>query len=218
MSIPCICVSARFARTHMRDCPLGFASLNTANTQPLTNPRMPCRTRRTIRKLTCWSPDEWTRIEAAVPVAGMPALRFVRESALARADALRGVSPPAPPAPTPAPRTPPVPRPPERTAGDELVHQLARVLNNLNQLHRVAEIDGDDVSARLVVAVIYTTERAMAVAPERAAAATMLLYELVPAGTALNDVARSANGAEQLPPDAEEVLARVFVAVSRFLR
>jgi hypothetical protein len=182
---------------------------------------MSCRTRRTIRKLTCWSPDEWTRIEAAVPVAGMPALRFVREAALARADALRGVSPPAPlapPAPTPAPRTPPVPRPPERTAGDELVHQLGRVLNNLNQLHRVAEIDGDDDGVQLIAAVIYTTERAMAVAPERAAAATMLLYELVPAGTALNDVARSANGDEQLPPDAGEVLTRVFVAVSRFLR
>ena len=200
--------------------PLGFASLNTATDTP-DQTAMPRATRRTIRKLTCWRPAEWARIEEAVSTAGVPALRFVREAALEKANALRAGSPP-PASPTPAAPTPP-PRPPSaqhrraRTAGDELVHQLGRVLNNLNQLHRIAEIDGDTDGAQLVDAVIDTANMAIVAAPDRAAA-TMLLAELVPAGTVLNDLARSANGADQLPPDAGDVLVRVFTVVSRFLR
>jgi hypothetical protein len=181
--------------------------------------QMPRTTRRTIRKLTCWHPGEWARIEEAVSTAGVPALRFVREAALEKADGLRGGSPPpAPPTPTLAPLTPPARHRRAQTAGDELVHQLGRVLNNLNQLHRIAEIDGDAKGARLVDAVIDIANRATVAAPDRAAAATMLLAELVPAGTALNDLARSANGADQLPPDTPDVLARVFAIVSSFLR
>lgn len=181
---------------------------------------MPRTTRRTIRKLTCWHPAEWARIEDAVSTAGVPALRFVREAALEKADDLRGDSPPPapPPTPTPAPLTLPARHQRAQTAADELLHQLGRVLNNLNQLHRIAEIDGDAKGARLVDAVIDIATKATVAAPDRAAAATMLLAELVPAGTALNDLARSANGADQLPPDAADVLARVFVVVRSFLR
>jgi hypothetical protein len=178
---------------------------------------MPRRTRRTIRKLTCWSPDEWTRIEEAISTAGVPALRFVREAALEKADAILGGAPPPPTQPTQP--TPPVPRARAlRSPGEELVHQLSRVLNNLNQLHRIAEIDGDYDSAQLIAAVIHTAEAATIAAPEGAAKANALLAELGPVGTALNEVARSANGAEQLPPDAGEVLVRVFVTVSGFVR
>ncbi|HET7462590.1 MAG TPA: hypothetical protein VFJ82_15155 [Longimicrobium sp.] len=175
---------------------------------------MPRRTRRTIRKLTCWSTDEWTRIEDVVPTAGVPALRFVREAALEKADALRGGSPPPAPPPTPAP---PPPSRRERRAGDELVHQLARVLNNLRQLHRVAEVDWDDDNARLIAEVIRTAEAATAAAPVRAPEANALLAELGPVGAALNDVAHSANSAEHLPPDAQDVLVRVFSTLARCL-
>jgi predicted secreted protein len=167
---------------------------------------MPRRTRRTIRKLTCWSADEWTRIEGAVPTAGVPALRFVREAALEKADALRGGSPP----PAPAGR--------ERRASDELVHQLARVLNNLHQLHRVAENDGDDYNSRLITEVIRTADAATADAPERSREASALLAELGPVGVALNDVAHSANVAEHIPDDAENVLVSVLATLTRCLR
>jgi hypothetical protein len=192
--------------------PLGFASLNTATTATNHRRAMPRRTRRTIRKLTCWRPDEWARIDDAISTAGVPALRFVREAALEKADALRGGSPPTEPTPPPAPDTPPQRK---RRAGEELVHQLVRVLNNLHQLHRVAEIDGDDDSARLIAGVIDTAEAATAAAPDGAAEANALLAELGPVGTALNDVARSANGADYLPPDAGEVLVSVFTTLSR---
>ncbi len=101
------------------------------------------RARRTVRKPTRWTDAEWRRVEDAAPVAGVPALRFVREAALEKADALRGAAPP----PAPARR---------RRAGDELVHQLARVLNNLRQFQRVAEDDWDEDSVRLIGEVIRT--------------------------------------------------------------
>lgn len=197
-----------------------FAQHGNDNPQQL-DPHMPRSTARTVRKLTCWRPDEWARIEDAIPAAGVPALRFVREAALEKADALRGCPPPMEPPSPPPPAAPPARRTrahPHRTrpAGDELVHQLRRVLNNLQQLRRVAEIDGDSESVFLIVGVMRTIETATVVAPERGTMVEAFLAELVPAGIALNDVARSANGADYLPPDAEEVIARVFNIVRRF--
>src|SRR4051812_43637971 len=96
----------------------GFASLNRNSAgfslrsngaqHPHTNG--PPMARRTIRKLTCWSDDEWRRVEdaarAARPPNGVPPLRFVREAALEKAG--KGTAPPR-----------------RRRVADELVHQLA---------------------------------------------------------------------------------------------
>jgi hypothetical protein len=76
-------------------------------------------------------------------------------------------------------------RPPQarrRRTADELVHQLGRVMNNLQQLHRVAEDDWDDDSARLIGAVLLTAELATRAAPERGPAAAAILAHLHPGG------------------------------------
>jgi hypothetical protein len=154
--------------------------------------------RRTVRKLTVWSADEWRSVEDAARPSGVPPLRFVREAALEKAG--KGA----------APRR-------RRRVPDELVHQLARVLNNLRQLHRVAEDDWDDDGARLVAEVIRAAEAATAAPPEGKAGAAPLLAELVPAGVALNELTHRANAAEHLPPEALEVLAAMHAAVRRCL-
>ena len=150
--------------------------------------------RRTIRKLTVWSADEWRRVEDAARPSGVPPLRFVREAALEKAG--KGT----------APRR-------RRRRADELVHQLARVLNNLRQLHRVAEDDWDEDAARLIAAVIQTAEAATAAAPEAERDAAPLLAELVPAGVALNELTHRANAAEYVPAEAPDVLTAVHAAL-----
>ena len=57
--------------------------------------------RRTVRKPTRWTPEEWAQVEAEARARGVPPLRYVREVALGR---------------------PPAPR--RTRAGDELVKQL----------------------------------------------------------------------------------------------
>jgi len=185
---------------------LGFASLNTAKLQkPEPSDPMPRRPRRTVHKLTRWHSDEWQRVaDAARERGGVPPLRFVREAALAAADA--GAA---------APR----PKPRQRRAGDELVHQLARVMNNLQQLQRVAQDDSDDDAARMIGAVLQTAEMATRTAPERESVAAAILADLHPAGVALNELAHRANATEGLPPEAElnAVLETLFAALARCL-
>jgi len=154
--------------------------------------------RRTIRKLTVWSSDEWRRVEDAARPSGVPPLRFVREAALEKAG--KGAAPSR-----------------RRRRADELVHQLARVLNNLRQLHRVAEDDWDEDSARLIAAVIAAVEAATAAPPERGPDAAAVLAEVRAAGAALNELAHSANAAEYVPDEAPEVLTAVYAAVRRYL-
>ncbi|HEX6745914.1 MAG TPA: hypothetical protein VF092_01265 [Longimicrobium sp.] len=155
--------------------------------------------RRTIRKLTVWSSDEWRRVEDAARPSGVPPLRFVREAALEKAG--KGAAPSRR----------------RRRRADELVHQLARVLNNLRQLHRVAEDDWDEDSARLIAAVIAAVEAATAAPPERGPDAAAVLAEVRAAGAALNELAHSANAAEYVPTEGPEVLAAVYAAVRRCL-
>lgn len=153
--------------------------------------------RRTIRKPTRWTPQEWQLIEQEARRRAIPPLRLVREATLSAIAAAL----PAPPVP--------------RRRADELVHQLARVLNNLSQLRRVAEDDGADEAAARIGAVIHVTTVAVRETPDRARVSTAVLSRLVAAGRALNELARRANTAEELPPDGEvrEVLAAVETAV-----
>jgi len=162
---------------------------------------MAVRPKRTVRKPTRWTADEWRRVEEAARTHGVPALRFVREAALAQA--AQGGPPPAPPR--------------RQRPADALVTELSHVLNNLTQLRHVAEDDWDDDSARLIGAVIDATTAATRAAPERAKEAAAVLARLAPAGVALNELAHRANATKQLPPDAEvhNVLVDVFTAVRR---
>lgn len=150
--------------------------------------RMPRKPRRTIRKLTCWTADEWRRVEEAARPRGVPPLRYVREAVLMHASTGGELRPQ---------------QKRRRRPADELVHQLARVMNNLRQLRRVAEDDWDDDSAHLFGAVLQTAELATRDAPERGSSAAAILAELQPAGVALNELAHRANTAECLPPEAE---------------
>lgn len=154
--------------------------------------------RRTIRKPTRWTPQEWRLIEQEARKRAIPPLRLVREATLS---AIAAALP-----------APPVPR---RRRADELVHQLSRVLNNLNQLRHVAEDDGADEAAARIGVVIHVTTAAIGDVPDRARVTAAVLSRLVAAGRALNELAHRANTAEELPPDGEvhEVLAAVEAAV-----
>jgi hypothetical protein len=156
--------------------------------------------RRTVRKPTRWLPDEWQAITEAARPLGIPALRFVREAALEKAASGARLAPPK-----------------RRRPADDLVHQLARVLNNLRQLQRVAEDDGLADAAALIGGMADAAEAAIRAAPGAAGAAAPLLAELVPLGVALNEMAHGANGAGELPPDGEllEMLAQVDAALRR---
>jgi hypothetical protein len=92
-------------------------------------------------------------------------------------------------------------------------------MSNLQQLRRVAEDDWDDDAVQLIGAVLHTAEMAVRMAPERSAAAAAILADLHPAGVALNALARRANGAECLPPQAETypVLETLYAALARCL-
>ena len=141
--------------------------------------------------------------DAARERGGIAPLRFVREAA--REAAASGG-----PAPQQARR---------RRAGDELIHALARVMNNLQQLRRVAEDDWHDDAMQLIDAVLLTAEQATRAAPERGSAAAAILADLHPAGVALNELAHRANTDETLPPDAEvwAVLDTLHAALARCL-
>src|SRR5688572_24861817 len=44
--------------------------------------RKPPLSRRTLRKPTRWTPEEWAQVERAAAARGVPPLRYVREAAL----------------------------------------------------------------------------------------------------------------------------------------
>jgi hypothetical protein len=97
--------------------------------------------------------------------------------------------------------------------------QLARILNNLRQLQRVAEVEGQEAAAALIEATADTTDAAIRAAPAGARDAAPLLAALVPLGGALNELAHRANTAEELPPEADLIaaLADVDAAVRRIV-
>lgn len=156
--------------------------------------------RRTIRKPTRWLPDEWEAITEAARPLGIPALRFVREAALEKAATGKRPAPPK-----------------RRRPADDLVHQLARILNNLRQMERLAQDDGLADAAVLIAATADGAEAAIRAAPVAARAAAPLLPDLVALGVALNEMAHRANGAGEIPPDGEllDMLGQVDAAVRR---
>lgn len=139
------------------------------------------RGKRTIRKPTRWSAEEWRRIEAAARARRVPPLRFVREAALGAAEAG-------------------LPETPRRRGRDERVHQLARILNNLHQLSRLAEEEADDGALALLREATATVERATLCAAEGVPVEASRVAALIEAGRVLNETAHRANVAEALPP------------------
>jgi hypothetical protein len=110
------------------------------------------RCKRTVRRPTRWTPDEWRRVEAAADARNVPTARFVREAVLAAVE--DGASPTRP-------------RPIRRRIRDELVHQLGRVLNNLRQLERIADDEGEQDAVRVAEHVSRAVEAAIRRAPTR---------------------------------------------------
>ncbi|HEU0054968.1 MAG TPA: hypothetical protein VFQ39_17400 [Longimicrobium sp.] len=161
--------------------------------------------RRTIRKPTRWTPEEWRRIEDAARERGVPPLRYVREAALAGG---------------PPPRL--ARRAHARHGAHELGRQLKRVLNNLHQLARVADDQGAAAAGRALASLTLWTEQAVkAAAVHRGTAQHLaaLTAEVVAAGRHLNEVTHGAHLDEALPSaDAlREALTRVFDAVHQVL-
>ncbi|HEU0300064.1 MAG TPA: hypothetical protein VFR37_11430 [Longimicrobium sp.] len=161
--------------------------------------------RRTLRKPTRWTPEEWAQVERSAAARGVPPLRYVREAAL-------GI--PATPQPgrgqliTPARRA------------RSLWNQLARIANNLHQLRRVAEVDGDDDGVRVLTAAAGSVEYVISAAPAKLGArGNVVIAGLVEAGNALNALAHRANTTEELPPmrEVRAVLDQVEAAVREAL-
>jgi len=158
--------------------------------------------KRTIRRPTRWTPAEWSRVLDAARTQGMPPLRFVREVVLASTE----------------PGACPLPAPPA-SGWVELMEQFSRVLNNLHQLHGVAEDAGDVRLARMLGDTIERTEQAVVRAPSRPSGNGSIVDELVRTGRLLNEMAHQAHASEALPSLAEAamVLGEVNGVVGRVL-
>jgi hypothetical protein len=154
--------------------------------------------RRTIRKPTRWSPEEWDRIEEAAHACGVAPLRYIREAAL-RCPFPEG--------------TAPAPRPTEATdRADEAANQLGRILNNVRQLVRVAELDGDCGGAAVLLDAAGQVEDAVLRLPSALRRDTAdALASLVEAGIGLNTLAHRANCTEEVPSKGDLFVALMEV-------
>jgi hypothetical protein len=137
--------------------------------------------RRTIRKTTLWTPDEWRHIEEAARARGIPPLRYVREAALAV-------------------KLPPHTR---RRRVHALVRELKWVLNNLHQLLHLAEDDGLPAVAAALESTIRITQDAAKAAVARRSSAESLVTAVREAGRVLNELTHQAHIAEALPAGEE---------------
>lgn len=153
---------------------------------------------RTIRKPTLWTPEEWRRIEDAAQLRRVPPLRHVREAALA------AQLPPAA----------------DRRGAHALMEQFHRVLNNLNQLLRLADADGAHIAAAALERTIRITELAAEAAAARRGSAHVLIIRVREAGMFLNELARKAHGSDDLPSDEDlrHALSSIESAASDVMR
>jgi hypothetical protein len=174
--------------------------------------------RRTLRKATRWTPEECSQIEQAAAVRSVPPLRYVREAALGSA---AGAGDAGDAGDVGGSTTSSRGRTKASRRAHDFVNQLARVLNNLRQIQRVAEVDGDEGAVGLLIAAAAFVEDAISLSPatlgERA---TDALAGLVEVGVALNALAHRVNTVEEVPPADElhAVLAQVQSAVRNAVR
>lgn len=153
--------------------------------------------RRTIRKPTRWTVDEWRQVEELARARGVPPLRYVREAELA--------------AKLPLLRS--------RRRAHDLVRQIKRVLNNLHQLARVAEEEGAGAVLMATESTIRFAEDAVRAAARPDVALGPIIGPFVDAGRGLNAVAHLGN-VEALPSDEDvaDALARVQIALLPLFR
>lgn len=141
------------------------------------------RERRKPRGLLRATDEEWARICDRAKEHGRPTMTWAREQLLG------------------APSAQPAAR---RARGSaSRVHQLGRILNNLRQLGRVAEVDGDDGAAQQLAELAAEVETSIAARPDPRATTPAALAALVAAGVALNALAHRANTEEEIPVVAE---------------
>ncbi|MDB4950448.1 MAG: hypothetical protein JWM27_3097 [Gemmatimonadetes bacterium] len=139
--------------------------------------------------------EEWKAICDLAKEAGRPTMSWVREHCTG-----------APPAQASRRRA--------RRIGSRL-HQLSRILNNLRQLGRIAQEDGDDLAAERLATIAADVEAVAMARPDPRAAEPAAVAALVAAGVQLNTLAHRANSHEELPPAAEldDAVAAVLAAI-----
>ena len=145
--------------------------------------------RRTVRKPTVWTPEEWRHIEEAAAACGVRPLRYARQAALAA-------------------ELPPCT---DRRGARALLHEFAAVLDNLHQLHHLAQAAGAASVEAAVESTIRITSEASQAAATRRGSAEPLIIAVREAGRVLDGLARQARAAEALPADEE--LGAVLVAI-----
>ncbi|HEX6369810.1 MAG TPA: hypothetical protein VF006_12900 [Longimicrobium sp.] len=160
--------------------------------------RISIPSRRTIRKTTVWTPDEWRHIEEAARARCVPPLRYVREAALAA-------------------KLPPHTR---RRRMHALVRELKWVLNNLHQLLHLAEDDGASAVAAALENTIRITQDAARTAAARRSSGESQVAAVREAGRVLNELTHQAHVAEALPADEElgAALASIQFAATNVTR
>jgi hypothetical protein len=145
--------------------------------------------RRTVRKPTVWTPEEWRHIEEAAAACGVRPLRYVRQAALAA-------------------ELPPCDR---RRGARALLHEFAAVLDTLHQFLRLPDAVGDPSIAAAVESTIRITNEAAEAAAARRGSAEPLIIAVREAGRVLDGLARQARAADALPAGA--ALGEVLVSI-----
>jgi hypothetical protein len=145
--------------------------------------------RRTVRKPTVWTLEEWLHIEEAAAACGVRPLRYVRQAALAAA-------------------LPPCTR---RRGARALLHEFTAVLGTLQQLLRLADTAGDPRIVAAIDSTIRITSEAAEAAAARRGSAEPLIIAVREAGRVLDGLAHQARAAEALPAD--EALGAALVAI-----
>lgn len=148
--------------------------------------------RRTVRKPTVWTPEEWRHIEEAAHACGVRPLRYVRQAALAAE----------------------LPLCTRRRGARALLHEFAAVLDTLQQLIRLADAAGDPSITAALASTIRITNEAAEAAAARRGSAEPLIIAVREAGRVLDGLARQARTAHALPADEELGAALVGIQIA----
>ncbi len=148
--------------------------------------------RRTVRKPTVWTPEEWRHIEAAAVACGVRPLRYVRQAALAA-------------------ELPPCTR---RRGARALLHEFTAVLETLHQFLRLAQAAGAPSITAAIESTIRITSEAAEAAAARRGSAEPLIIAVREAGRVLDGLAHRARAAHAFPADEELGAALVAIQIA----
>jgi hypothetical protein len=148
--------------------------------------------RRTVRKPTVWTPEEWRHIGEAAAACGVRPLRYVRQAALAA-------------------ELPPCTH---RRGARALRHELAAALDTLHQLLRLTQAAGDPSIAAALESTIRITSEAAEPATMRRGSAEPLIIAVREAGRVLDGLVRQARAAGVLPADEELGAALISIQIA----